>query len=343
MLSYLHNYDSPVVPLVKLLGRNLAGSCVCALLLVATATVVHGQPFGYVVNAGDPTDDGTHDNLWRVDLATGDADRIGALGLTIPGTNIVQSDVEGLVLETGNFLYGVNDATNSLVYISANSGAAVTPDRAIDNLRLGLDGVELDPGLTFDCKGRLLMSSASRRTLYEIDKNTGRARVIGTEGGLGVRIGDITAFRDEVFGIGINGDEGLYRIDPDAGTATLIGRFGTNISLANAGLDSTSAGNLWAVGTILVGGQPQPSRILRLDRESGAATLGPTTLVGVKSLAISPTNCRAPGTGPEDPGPEDPGRGNDPNAPAAVPVDSPLALLLLALLMFGMAWHSTRR
>lgn len=165
----------------------MAGMCVCALLVAAIATPVFGQPFGYVVNAGDPTDDGSHDNLWRLNLGTGETERIGPLGLTIPGTTIVQSDVEGLALETSSFLYGVNDATNSLVYISTTTGAAVAPTRNVDNLGLNRDGVELDPGLSFDCQGQLLMSVANQRSLYRVDKASGQATVIGGEGRLGVR------------------------------------------------------------------------------------------------------------------------------------------------------------
>ncbi len=310
----------------------MAGFCACALLLAAIATQAHGQPFGYIVNAGDPTDDGSHDNLWRVNLGNGEVERIGPLGLTIPNTSVVQSDVEGLALETSSFLYGVNDATNSLVYVSTTTGAAVTPSRNVDNLRLGLDGVELDPGLTFDCSGNLLMSSANRRTLYRIDKLSGEATAVGGEGQLGVRIGDIAAYRDIIYGIGINGDEGLYRIDPEHGTASLIGRFGIDVSLANAGLDTSSTGALWAVGTILANGQPQPSQILRIDTETGAATLGATTIVGVKSLALAPTNCST--------SPPPPPRGTD--DAAAVPVNSPYALMMLILTVLALAWHRHR-
>lgn len=302
-------------------NRTVAGFLVCAVL-GSGATGALAQPFGFIVNAGDPTNDGTHDNLWRVNLATGSADRIGPLNLTAPGSTAIQSDVEGLALETATFLYGVNDASKSLVTISTSQGIATTLDRPIDNLRLGTSG-ELDPGLAFDCQGRLLMVSPTRRSLYRLDKLTGQATVIGAEGRLGVRIADIAVRGDEAFGIGIAGDEGLYRIDTANGTASLVGRFASDIVLANAGMDFDSAGNLWGVGHIVDGqGQPQPSRILRIDRAAGTATAGPTTRTGVKGLAITPTRCDVSGTPPPAP-------------PVGVPVASWPALLLLVLALLA--------
>lgn len=146
------------------------------------------------------------------------------------------------------------------------------------------------------------MVSPTRRSLYRLDKLTGQATVIGAEGRLGVRIADIAVRGDEAFGIGIAGDEGLYRIDTANGTASLVGRFASDIVLANAGMDFDSAGNLWGVGHIVDGqGQPQPSRILRIDRAAGTATAGPTTRTGVKGLAITPTRCDVSGTPPPAP------------------------------------------
>lgn len=303
--------------------RRLVAGCIACAFLGTPAADVAAQT-GYIVNAADPTSDGTHDNLWRVDLNSGSATRIGPLN--VPGT--VNSDVEGLALETSSALYGVDDAIDALLTISPGTGTAVPFDRGADNLRLGMGGTPLDPGLSFDCGGRLLMTSATRRTLYRLDKSTGQATVIGREGGLNAKIADIAVRGEDVYGIGIDGDEGLYRIDAEAGTASRIGSFGNSIRLANAGMDFDTSGQLWAIGHIVDGGgQPQPSRILRLDRETGAAEAGATTKTGVKSLAITPPRC---GSGNPNPGPGGPGD------PAAVPVNSPWALLLLVLGLFAL-------
>jgi hypothetical protein len=315
--------------------RLMVGCLACAFLGSLAAPAL-GQPSGYIVNASDPTDDGTHDNLWRVDLATGEAQRIGPLNVR----GAVNSDVEGLALESPSYLFGVDDATDSLVVIDTVSGTARTLDRDLDNLRLNLGGSPLDPGLATACDGRLLMSSTTRRTLYSLNKLTGQASIIGSEGSLGVHIGDLAIRGTEIFGIGVNGDEGLYAINGANGTATRIGAFGFDFRLAKAGLDFDSSGNLWAVGHIIDSeGQPQPSRILKIDRITGVATPGPTTLTGVKSLSIlgttTPARC-----GPFDDDPVEPPRGDPP--PIGVPVNSPFGLRLLVLATLVGSWVGRR-
>lgn len=314
------------------MNRLAVGVLVCAFL-GATAANCLAQPFGYGVNAADPTDDGTHDNLWRINLSSGEAERIGPLNVT--GT--VNSDVEALALESRTFLYGVDDATDSLLAIDTTTGQAVTLNGNTDNLGLGLQGNPLDPGMAFACDGRLLMSSVTRRTLYRLDKLAGQAHVIGGEGRLAVKIGDIAVRGQNIYGIGVDGDEGLYRIDPDSGMVELIGPLGIDIALAKAGLDFDTSGNLWAIGHIVDdAGQPQPSRILRIDPVTGRATLGATTLTGVKSLAVARVQCEPFG---DDPPPEEPsGQG-----PIATPVNAPTALTILIVLMLAAAWRLRSR
>ncbi len=311
--------------------RLVVGCLVCAFLGTVAAQAVAQS--GYIVNAADPTSDGSHDNLWRVNLADGSTTRLGPLDIRVNNA-VINSDVEGLALETSSALYGVDDAIDALLTISPQTGTAVPFDRGSDNLRLALAGAPLDPGLTFDCDGNLLMSSATRRTLYRVSKTTGQATVVGREGGLNARIADIAARGADVYGIGVDGDEGLYRIDTSAGTAERIGSsFAGAIRLANAGMDFDSSGRLWAIGHVVdAGGQPQPSRILRIDRETGAVELGATTKTGVKSLAITPTRCNIPNPG-------GPGGSAD---PAAVPHASTWLLLLMALGLIGLAARQLR-
>lgn len=307
-------------------GRFIASFLLCALSCAFAATA-SAQPFGYIVNAADTTEDGTHDNLWQVDLATGETQRIGPINL--PNASNPQSDIEGLALKNANELYGVDDGVDSLVLVSMTTGSALPLQRLNDNLQLSMGASALDPGLAFDCSGDLLMSSATRRTLYRLNQSTGQAVVVGTAGGLGVKIGDISVRRGEIFGVGIDGDEGLYRIDGTAGTATLVGRFGVDLKLANVGIDMDASGTIWAAGHIVNGqGLPQPSRIFRINRETGQATLGPTTKTGVKSLAIRRPNCGSDGGGGEDPP-----RGGP--TTHSVPVGTPgtLIILIVSLLL----------
>lgn len=306
--------------------RRLVAGCLACAFLGALAAPAVAQS-GYIVNAADPTSDGTHDNLWRVNLSDGSATRIGPLDIRV-NSSVINSDVEGLALESATALYGIDDAIDALLSISPHNGLAVPFDRGSDNLRLGLSGSPLDPGLTFDCDGNLLMSSATRRTLYRLSRTTGQATVIGREGGLNAKIADIAVRGGDVYGIGIDGDEGLYRIDAQAGTAQRISSFGSTIRLANAGMDFDSSGRLWAIGHVIDNsGQPQPSRILRIDRDTGAVELGATTKTGVKSLAITPPRCNVPNPG-------SPGGTPD---PAGVPFASTWMLLLLALGLGGLA------
>lgn len=309
-------------------ARRRVADCLACAFLGMTAASAAAQT-GYVVNAADPTSDGTHDNLWRVNLSDGSATRIGPLDIRV-NNSVINSDVEGLALESASALYGIDDAIDALLAINPQTGMAVPFDRGSDNLRLGQAGTPLDPGLAFSCDRTLYMTSATRRTLYRLDKNTGQASVVGHEGGLGAKIADIAIRGGKAWGIGVDGDEGLYEIDLEAGTARRIAAFGNVIRLANAGMDFDSSGQLWAVGHVVDGGgQPQPSRILKIDRETGAVQLGPTTKTGVKSLAISPTRC--PSSNPTNP--------NGP-PPVSVPVRAPWAVLLLALAVVAVA---TRR
>lgn len=323
---------------------RLRACLVACALCGAFAATASAQPYGYIVNAADPAADGSHDNLWRVDLATGMADNIGPVNL--PTAANPQSDIEGLALRTSSQLYGVDDATDSLVIFALATGGAQPVRRPRDNLELNLQGGALDPGLAFDCDGNLLMSSATRQTLYRLDRQSGQATVIGGEGRLGARIGDISVRGEEVFGIGIDGDEGLYRIDAQSGQAQRIGGLGVGLRLVNVGADFDASGTLWAVGHVVdSSGQPQPSRIFRVDRETGQATLGPTTRVGVKSLAIRPPRCTLappPPQPPPPPPPPDPGPG-DRGTHQAVPVNAPGALLLLLAAVLAVGWRQLRR
>lgn len=310
--------------------RLVAGCLVCAFLGMHAAPAA--AQMGYIVNASDPTNDGTHDNLWRVNLGDGSTTRIGPLDIR-SNNAVINSDVEGMALESSSALYGVDDALDALLTISTQSGTAAPFGRGADNLRLALSGAPLDPGLAFDCNGNLLMSSATRRTLYRLVKTSGEATVIGREGGLNAKIADIAVRGAQVYGIGVDGDEGLYRIDAQAGTAERISSFGNVIRLANAGMDFDSSGQLWAVGHIVDGnGQPQPSRILKLDRETGSVELGATTRTGVKSLAITSTRC-------SNPNPGGPVGSTD---PAGVPLRSTWMLILMVLgLVAVTAWQRT--
>ena len=128
-----------------LLARLTAG--LMALLPLAA----DAEPFGYAA--------GGDNQLYRLDLGSGQATRVGAMGFV---------DVEGLALSPHGVLYGVADGGTGLpgssvpdflVRIDPATGAGT----AIGSLGLMGQGTgaffDLDYGLAFTCDGRLQADS----------------------------------------------------------------------------------------------------------------------------------------------------------------------------------------
>ena len=284
---------------------------VAGLAVGVTATAQNG----YVVNSDDVS---LHDfdSLHRVTLSSGQATKIGEVR---GGNNEAPyADLEGLAISPAGVLYGIDDASKTLVRIDTATGRALPVNGADGNTGLPRN-VNLDFGLTFDCSGNLFASSDSKRSLYRINQATGLATVVGSEGSLGAPITGLAAKGPTVYGIGSDGSENLYRIDTNIGRAILIGPLGSNLHFSDGGLDFDANGTLWGVadmsGTSV---NPEPSILFRINVATGAAERVATTISGVESLAIVPPICTP--TGPQEPLP-------------AVPALDPRALALLALLI----------
>lgn len=246
---------------------------------------------GFVVNSDD-LGVRDFDSLHRVELTTGQAVRVGAVRA---GENSAPyADVEGLAMSREGNLYGIDDASKTLLRIDLQSGAAVAVDGREGNTGLPRTS-NFDFGLTFDCSGALFASSDSRRSLYRLDPATGAATLVGSEGSLGAQITGLAARYDGVYGIGSNGDENLYRIDTETGRASLVGALGAGLQFTDGGLDFDGAGQLWGVadmtGSTLNG---EPSVLFTIDVGTGAATAVTTMLTGVESLATGMPVCTAP-------------------------------------------------
>src|SRR5699024_5947233 len=147
----------------------------------------------------------------------------------------------------------VDDDTNTLIRIGTESGNAIAVGQSPGNL--GLPAGNHDPGITFTCDGRLLVSIDSATlgvSLYEGDPETGRLERIGD---LGAPIVDMTSLGDQIYGIGRGmasdgqpASPNLYRIDIESGRAELVGPLGDEADLYNkAGLAADAEGVLWAV------------------------------------------------------------------------------------------------
>lgn len=274
---------------IRALTRGLLLPCLLALPGLAAA-----QDVAYGAGLRD---------LYRIDLDAAVANRAGAYSqVPIVGPEVV--DVEGLAFAPDGNLFGVADGLNALYRINPSSGRT----RRIGALA-GLPSVQggFDFGLTFTADGRLWLSSDTTEQLWEVNPTTGAVRLVGN---LGARISGLAARGNEVFGIGVtdtvlgSGDQGLWRIDVETGTATVIGRFDEPTPVVDAGLDFDRQGRLWAVFDF----NPRPiknfrtTELVRLDPDTGAI-LERRVLAGLSSddiegLAITPPNLVPEGSPP---------------------------------------------
>lgn len=246
---------------------------------------------GFVVNSDDPSPR-DFDALHVLDLASRQATKVGEVRAS--NNAPVYADVEGLAFSPDGTLYGIDDASKTLLRINTQTGLALPVGGSDGNTGLPRN-VNLDFGLTFDCNGQLYASSDSRRTLYRLDRETGLATVVGAEGALGAQITGLAARADGVYGIGSSGDENLYRIDTTHGTASLIGPLGAGLRFTDGGLDFDAQGNLWGIADMTGATiDPVPSVLFRIDVQTGAATVIGNMLSGVESLAIAPPPCGLP-------------------------------------------------
>ncbi len=300
-----------------------------AAVLLVFASLANAQPFGYAAGFNE---------LYRVNLATGQATRLGAIGF---------NDVEGLALSSGETLLGVADATmmignqtsattDFLARINTTSGAGTLVGQLAGLQGLGPGG-NLDYGLAFTCDGRLWLSSDTTGELWEVDRSNGGTRRVAA---MGASISGLAGRGNILYGVstsaalvgGQASAPALYSIDPASGEATRIGPLNAGIVVDDVGLDFDEDGILWA--TL----DPEPlgtgaSRVARIDLETGAATLVATLNVntGVEALAIAPT------------GGCEPGGGNGSVQPITVPGPGAPALLLLAGLAGWFGRRALRR
>jgi hypothetical protein len=274
------------------------------LVLVSLFAInANGAPLAYSVNSDSGSSN--MDSLYQIDLATGEDLRKGEL---ISVSIYDHIDTEGLAFDSDNTLWGIDDNTLTLFPINTVSGA-IPFGEIIDVSTIFPSGGANDFGMTFSCDNSLYVTSVTTGTLYRIDLDAGSQEAIGA---LGTNISAIAAIGNptKLYGLGngqfVNGDTDspdLYSIDVSTGAATLIGPLGSEAGeYDQGGLAFDSDGTLWAITdrrTI----NNLPSQILRIDVDTGTATLVSTTgEVGFESLAIGPpTACSITyGTDDED-------------------------------------------
>jgi len=252
-----------------------------ALLLLALSlclpALTAAQPFGYSIDSDGQT---TADDLYRIDLSTGNATRIGPVQ---PAFGPKYQDVEGLAISPGGVLFGADDALDALIRIDLNTAQATLVGP------LGTNGQgpggNLDYGLAFTCDGRLWLSSDTVPRLWQVDTSTGAATAPRD---LPVGMTGLAARGNTLYGLGIDGN--LYRYSIELGIAQLVGPLGIP-AFDDGGLDFDANGDLWAITEYTPSDPSQPSRIYRVDVLTGQATFVANTRAGFEGLAIASPAC----------------------------------------------------
>jgi hypothetical protein len=299
--------------------------CLAAGILLSLPFTAGAQAVGYAAG---------QDTLFRIDLNTRHGTEIGKF--SVPNAPVPIFDVEGLAFAPDGTLFGVVDNLQQAALIRINT----TTGRATIVGEMGLQGQgppqspnNRDFGLAATCDGRLFASSDTTSRLWEVNPATGTTRFVGN---LGAKISGLAAKADGLYGFGVDGDEGLYRIDTNTGRATLIGHI-SGLSVPDAGLDFDADGNLW---TVLDLTPVFFSDIARVDtltgqlagraRVTGAGLEGGSDSKELEALAIAP--CQPEGTTP-------------PPAAASLPIPagSPWSRLVLGLGLLAAAAVSLRR
>jgi hypothetical protein len=308
-------------------------ACLAAALLLAVSTsaVRAATAYGEAFN-----------ELYRIDLGSGDADAIGDAGYV--GRDPI-TDITGLAYGPDGRLYAVSDTLKSLLTLDTSSGSA----SVVGSLGLAGQGDAghndaLDFGMTFDCDGNLWLSSATTGKLWSVDRHSGATRSVAT---LAHPVTGLAVRGAVLYGAGGRGDNTFYRIDPATGEATAIGGFGADLDgiyVNSVALGFDAGGTLWAAINYNPpasddGDLVEWSDLATIDPATGAVEIqgditGPSALryVGMKGLAIGPLQCDATSGGsPAGPG-----------AATGLPALSPWMLALLVLLL-GAAGLRARR
>ena len=302
-----------------------------ACILVFACVCAQAQPFGFVVNSDGVDPSMAPDTLYRINLATGEAVSIGATGF---------QDIEALAIDASGQLFGVDDASNTLLRMDTFSGTGIRVGGSENNLSLNAT-TSFDFGLTFVCGSQQpLLTSDATNQIFQLDiDDNGRAQEIGSFADVSLT-GLASAVIDgefRIYGLGAgNISRGLYRVDPETLTASLIGTLAAASDYNDGGLAFDADGNLWAItDRTAVDGQNFGSEILRIDIDTGAATEITEIFTGVESLAITALDCS--GINDDDDGDGDVGDPDGDTEAEAVPALTMPALFILLVIMLMLA------
>ena len=253
------------------------------------------------------------DHLVYINLETGEYESMGQI--TDPYIAL-----EGLAMSPSGTLYGADDNTKTLVQITPSEARAFAVANVNQNFGFGAIPESYDFGLSFACDDKLYMVVKDTQELYEVNAITGTATLIGPTGH---NFTSLASWGDELFSVA-SGEFNLYKINPENAEATLVGALGDlggDIELAGSGMSFDEEGNLWMVVNLRLSDplNPFPSRVFKVNTETGQAELVSETLVGIESLAIAgPGGCSLD-------------RGTQ---PLAVPSTNSMGQVIMFLMMF---------
>ena len=249
---------------------------VAALVLALGALPAWAQGGSGVM--GYSIDSDASDYLWRINLNTGVATRIGSTGFR---------DIESLSFSAAGVLYGVDEVTRQLVTCSLSTGACM----GVGSLGLGFFE---DTGLSFDSSGGLWMSTdePSPFNFYRLNATSGAATLIGAQN---QEVTGLAFWNGVLYGLGGDYHDNLVVMNRTTGAATPVGLLGA-VTLIDGGIDFDGQGVLWGISDPEDSTNTVPSQIFSINPATGAATvvatvtnLGGTPLAGFESLAIWPT------------------------------------------------------
>ncbi|HEU4664684.1 MAG TPA: hypothetical protein VFS55_11710 [Dokdonella sp.] len=275
------------------------------------------------------------DTLYRIDLATHEAQPVGPAG-RYAGQLI--GNISGLSTMPDGSMYAVAGGLKLLIGVDPGNGVA----RIVGTF--GLDGQgdpsrndALDLNMTSGCDGTLWLVSAIANKLWTVSPADGSTTLVGATGHT---ITGIVTRGDTMYGAGGKGDNTFYRIDTATGAASPIGAFGPELErwVNSISMSFDDAGTLWAVVNYVppehdTDSLADWSDLATIDPATGRVHLigpitGPESLrqVGMKGFTTGPAQCT---------------RGS---APVAAPAGTPLGFAGLALLLAcAGALHRRRR
>ncbi|VAW48058.1 hypothetical protein MNBD_GAMMA02-804 [hydrothermal vent metagenome] len=256
------------------------------------------------------------DHLVQIDLETGEYESMGQIADPYIA-------LEGLAMSANGTLYGADDNTKTLVQIVPSEARAFPVANVNQNFGFGSVPESYDFGLSFACDEKLYMVVKHTQELYEVDATTGVATLVGNTAR---NFTSLASWGDDLYSVA-SGEFNLYKINPDNAEATLVGALGDlggDIELAGSGMSFDADGDLWMVVNLRLSDplNPFPSRVFKINTDTGQAELISETLVGIESLAI---------TGPG-------GCTRGPGSPVAIPMTNLFSqiIMLLLLLSFGL-------